>query len=342
MADKIQVGLVGYGLSGEVFHAPFIHTHPHFHLRKVVERHKEKSKERYPYVEVVKRFEEIIHDDNIELVVITTPNELHFPMAKEALLAGKHVVIEKPFTVTADEAEQLIEIAKQQGLILSVYQNRRWDGDFLTVKKVVEERLLGDLVEYEAHFDRFRNNVRKNAWKEEDRPGSGILYDLGSHLIDQALVLFGMPNKIEADLRIQRPSAKTVDYFDIRFDYGHLKVILKASMLVREPGPKYILHGTEGSFVKYGMDPQEEMLRSGMMPTDSDYGIEPKSQWGKLNTYLNGLHYEGNIETVPGNYQNFYQNIYEAIKEGKPLEVTPEQALNTIKIIEQISNSAKK
>jgi scyllo-inositol 2-dehydrogenase (NADP+) len=337
----LQVGLVGYGLSGQVFHAPFVHTHPHMNLKKVVERRSEKSKERYPYVEVVTSYDELLADDELDLIIITTPNELHYPMVKSAVLAKKHVVIEKPFTVTFEEAEKLVHLAHEQGVKLCVYHNRRWDGDFKTIKKIAEQRLLGDIVEFESHFDRFRNYFKENAWREEDRPGSGILYDLGSHLIDQALVLFGEPDAVTADTRIQRKGGKAIDAFDVRLHYPQVSVTLKAGMLVREIGPRFIVHGTEGSFIKHKLDPQENALRQGAMPIDEGYGIEEEDSWGTLNTTVNGLHYRGKIETLPGSYQDFYQNVYEAIVEGKELEVKPEQAAKVIKIIELAEQSAR-
>ncbi|MFC3884337.1 oxidoreductase [Bacillus songklensis] len=337
----LQVGLVGYGLSGQVFHAPFVHTHPHMNLKKVVERRSGKSKERYPYVEVVTSYDELLGDDELDLIIITTPNELHYPMVKSAVLAKKHVIIEKPFTVTYEEAKELTHLAREQGVKLCVYHNRRWDGDFKTIKKIAEQRLLGDIVEFESHFDRFRNYFKENAWREEDRPGSGILYDLGSHLIDQALVLFGEPDAVMADTRIQRKAGKAIDAFDVRLHYPAVSVILKAGMLVREIGPRFIVHGTEGSFIKHKLDPQENALRQGAMPIDEGYGIEQEDSWGILNTTVNGLHYRGKIETLPGSYQDFYQNVYEAIVEGKELEVKPEQAAMVIRIIELAEQSAR-
>lgn len=330
----IKVGLVGYGLSGQVFHAPFLHALPQFELVKVVERHHMNSKKDYPYVEVVRTYEELLQDETIDLVVITTPNEYHYSMIKEALHGGKHVIVEKPFTETVDQARALTQLAKEKGLLLSVYQNRRFDIDFQTVKKVIEEGFVGEVVDYEAHFDRFRNFVREGTWKEEERPGSGILYDLGSHLIDQALSLFGMPNALHAEMKKQRPGSQIDDAFDLRLYYERLTVTLKASMLVREQGPRFQVHGTKGSFVKYGMDPQEAFLREGGKPTDSQYGIEPKELWGTLNTTINGLHFEGKIESQRTTYMDYYHDLYVSIVQGKEPIVTAEQATNTIRIIE--------
>jgi len=342
MTRKIRIGLVAFGYSGKFFHAPFIHSNPNFDLCKVVERHNKKSKEIYPYVEVVRDFADLLNDKNIELVVITTPSHLHYEMTKEALLANKHVVVEKPFTATFDEAQELTDLAKNKNKILSVYHNRRWDGDFLTVKQVIKNKLLGKLVEYEAHFDRYTPHLNTKAWKERKEKGTGNLFDLGSHLIDQAQNLFGIPKTVTADIQTQRDVSKVDDYFELILEYDMLKVILKAGMLVREKGPHFILHGNKGSFVKYGMDPQEEALTYGLSPLSSDWGTEHPEKWGILNTQINNLRFKGKIETIPGSYEKFYDNIYDSIVNQSELAVKPEEARNTIRIIELAFESSSK
>ena len=337
----IRVGLASYGMSGLVFHAPLLAAHPGFQITKVLERSSEKSKLRYPEVEVVKDFDHLLQDDTIELIVVNTPNALHLEMGRKALEAGKHVVLEKPFTVTAQEAQELITLAKTQNRVLTVFQNRRWDGDFRTIQQVVQQQLLGKLVYYEAHYDRFRNYVEANTWKEETGPGSGILYNLGSHMIDQTLVLFGQPQAITANVGTQRPSGKIDDYYDIILHYPDLTAVLKSSYLVREAGPRYILHGTEGSFLKHGIDPQEEALKVGQVPGGPGWGHEQKADWGILNTQLNGLHFNGTLETLPGSYPSFYQNVYEAIREGRDLQVKPEEAALGIYLIELARQSSQ-
>jgi scyllo-inositol 2-dehydrogenase (NADP+) len=340
--SKINVGLVGFGLSGRVFQSPIITSVPGLHLKSVVERHKEESKAFYPWVEIVRDFEALLQDETIDLVVITPPNQFHFEMTQKALLAGKHVVVEKPFTNTSQEASELVELAKKQGKLLSVYQNRRWDGDFQTVRQVVESGWLGELKEVEIHYDRFRNELKPSAWREENKPGSGILFDLGSHLIDQAQTLFGTPDSVQADVRITRKGGQVDDYFDVVLQYGELKVILKSSSLVREEGPHYTVHGTRGSFVKYGMDSQENALKEGVMPSDiSDWGIDPEEMWGILHTEMNGLVVRGQVETIRGDYRGYYQNIVDAIEGKADLAVTPEQARNTIRIIELAMQSSR-
>jgi scyllo-inositol 2-dehydrogenase (NADP+) len=334
MADELSVGLIGYGMAGRVFHAPVIQSVPDLKLKKVVERHADESRERYPWVEIVRDAAELLQDEDIDLVVIATPNTSHFDLARQSLIANKHVVVEKPFTTTSSQARELIDLARKQNKIISVNHNRRWDGDFLTVKRLLESNLLGRLVEYESHYDRFRNYPRPNAWREQDATGSGILFDIGSHLIDQAQVLFGLPHMITSDTRIQRDFAKAVDSFELILHYDDLKVTLKAGMLVREQSPRFILHGTEGSFVKHGFDPQEEALKRGLVPSGTSWGKEARKQWGTLITQLGGLGFHGQVETIAGCYQSFYQNIVDAIGSGAELAVKPEEASNTIRIIE--------
>lgn len=337
--DCINVGLAAYGLSGSVFHAPLLSAHSGFHLHTIVQRSRQDAKEKYTDVKIARSFAEMLADEAIELVVVNTPEHLHFEMAQQALQAGKHVVVEKAFTTTVQEAKTLIDLAKQQGKMLSVFQNSRWHGDFITLKKIIENNLLGQLVDYEAHYDRFRNFVQSDSWKEEPYPGTGVLYNLGSHMIDQVLVLFGWPEAVMADLRIQRPGGKVHDNFEVVLHYDQLKVTLKSSYLVREPGPRYVLQGVNGTFMKFGGDAQEAMLKAGHSPLEAGWGTEPPELWGKLNTEVEGLHFEGKVETLPGSYMGFYENIYAVIKEKGDLEVKPEQAMQTIAIIEAAHQS---
>jgi predicted dehydrogenase len=341
MGKIINTAIIGFGLSGRVFHAPFIHVHPGFRLTKVVERNGNSSKELYPYADVVRDYQRLLNDDTLDLVVIATPNIYHFEQAKDLLKAGKHIVIEKPFTPTSAEADELIRIAENAGKKIFVYQNRRWDGDFKTVQQVVYHGYLGEILEYEAHFDRFAPGARRSAWRDEPFPAGGVLYDLGSHLIDQALVLFGMPHSVFADIRWQRAGSKVDDYFEINLHYQRLKATLKASVFVKEPGPRFILHGTKGSFIKYGIDPQEEMLKDGHMPNLKDWGKDDPDDWGILNAEMHEQQFYGNIETEPGNYMDFYDNVYEAINTGAEQAVSPEEARNVIRIIELAFESWK-
>jgi predicted dehydrogenase len=338
----IRTGLASFGMSGKVFHGPLLEAHPGFQLKKAVERSTRMAATIYPKIEVVSSFDELLQDTEIDLVVVNTPDYLHYPMAEQALKAGKHVVVEKPFTFRYEEAQALIRLAQQEKKILSVFHNRRWDSDFLTVQQVVKSGCLGQLVEYEAHYDRFRNYIESNTWKEGTRPGapgSGILYNLGSHLIDQALVLFGAPQAVTADIRTQRPGGQIPDSYELILDYGHLKVTLKSGMLVRELGPRYQLYGTEGSFTKYGIDPQEEVLKAGGIPGSPGWGVEAEADWGLLNTQIHGLHFRGKIESLPGNYLRFYDGVHEAIASGTTPKVSAEEAAMVIRVIEAAMES---
>ncbi len=338
----IRTGIVGFGISAKVFHAPFIEASPLFQLSSVLERSKSESSRLYPGVKIVRTIEEMVNDPELDLIVITTPNETHFPYAKLALSAGKHVVLEKPFANNSEEAAELVDIAKKSGKILSVYQNRRYVSDYHTIREIISRKLLGEIHEFEAHYDRYRAEQRPQAWREKPMPGSGILFDLGAHLIDQAFTLFGTPAAITADIRLQRPHAQVDDNFELKLDYGFLKVILKAGMLVREPGPRYMIHGTKGSFIKYGEDVQEARLRAGEKPLGDDWGVEPAEIHGLLHTEKNG---EPVRETYPshrGHYGEYYNSVYRSIAEGAAVTEKPEHGYNTIRLIELAIESNEK
>lgn len=337
--SRIKTALLSYGMSGEVFHGPLLEAHDGFEIACVWQRNPNRpAKHNYP---VVHRYEDILKNDEVELVIVNTPNALHYEQAAAALHAGKHVVVEKPFTVTRSEADRLISLAEQQQCLLTVFQNRRWDNDFLTVRKVLGEGLLGTLVECEIHYDRFRNYIEADTWKEEPAPGTGILYNLGSHIIDQALVLFGMPKYVDARIGVQRPGGKVDDFFDIRMEYDGLLVILKSSYLVREQGPRFILHGTQGSFLKKGLDPQEQALKDKAIPGSEKWGVEDASQQGWINTTFEGKELSGPLESIPGNYLAFYDSVWSTLREGKVPEVTAEEARNVIAIIEACQESGR-
>lgn len=314
--DGVRVGLIGRGKAGRGFHAPLIESVDGLALSRTAGRDDAAS---------------LIDDPAVDLVVVATPNSSHFDLARQSLLAGKHVVVDKPFTVTSAEAQELIDVARGQKRVLTVFHNRRWEGDFLTVRKLIDENALGRLVSYEARFDRFRNEPRPGAWRESAQPGSGVLYDLGSHLVDQALVLFGSPESVTADVRTEREFASTDDAFEIWMHYPTLKVTLHAGMLVREPTPRYVLRGTSATFVKFGLDPQEADLAAGRSPRDPNWGREPQEQWGTL---ISDDRSERRVETLPGRYQAFYENVRDAIVSDAPLAVRAEDAAKTIEIIE--------
>lgn len=335
----INTALCSFGMSGKVFHAPFLDAHPGFRLYAVWERSKKAVREAYPEVISYDQYEDLLADPAIDLVIVNTPNYTHYDFARAALLAGKHVIVEKAFTVTLDQAEDLVRIAKEQNLKLSVFQNRRWDSDFKTVRNIVDERRLGKIVEAELHFDRYNLALSPKVHKELPQPGAGVLHDLGPHIIDQALQLFGMPEALFADIRIIRPTSQVSDYIDLLLYYPNLRVRIKSSYIVKEPVPAYILHGTEGSFLKPRADVQETFLQSGLKPTAEDWGTEPLDAQGILNTRSNGKDERRSIPTLPGNYMDYYKGIYEALTTDAPLPVTAEQGLLVMKVIEAAINS---
>jgi len=340
MKTIIRVGIAGFGMASKVFHAPFLKVSPHYEVISVLERHHEESKTLFPNVQVVRSIEELLQTD-IDLVVIATPNETHYPYAKKALLAGKAVVVDKPFTITSEEALELDALAKQTGTLLTVYHNRRYVADFMTIQQILGQQMLGDVHTFEANYFRYRPERRPNAWREKPERGSGILYDLGPHLIDQCLVLFGLPKHITADVRIQRPQAQTDDAFTIVLDYGFLQATLRAGMLVREHGPRYLIHGSKGSFIKYGDDPQEAKLKAGEMPDDT-LGVESKEFYGQLHTEINDQVVNEYVPSQRGDFGLFYEYLYQSITEGSPLKTTALQAYNVIKLIELALESNKK
>lgn len=337
--EKVNTSIVGFGLSGRYFFAPFIEQNSSYILHSFVTSQKETVNSEYPKAIVYKSIDEVITNNDIQLVVVASPNFTHYDYAQKALLAGKHVIVEKPFTVTANEAGQLIQLASERNLVLAPFQNRRWDGDFLTVKSIIEEQALGEIVYFESHFDRYNPQPDRTDWKNEQLPGNDILYDLGPHLIDQALCLFGMPEGIFADIGIHRNNGKVDDFFDIHLFYSELKVVLKAGVMVREQGPRFIVHGRNGSFIKHGLDPQEMNLRNGMKPSNEMLGADKKEHYGLLHTEKDGKVIRERIETIKGDYNKYFQNVANAIDGNEQLVVAPKDGLNTIHIIEKAYES---
>ena len=334
MKAIINVGLVGYGFASQTFHAPLIQATEGLDLVAVSSSDATKVQASLPGVEVESQAMALCQRKDIDLIVIPTPNDTHFSLAKAALTAGKHVVVDKPFTVTLSEGRLLKKLADEKERLLSVFHNRRWDSDFLTVKALLEAGTLGRVVNVESHFDRFRPEVR-DRWREKATPGGGIWYDLGPHLLDQACELFGMPQAILLELGTLRDGAKTDDDFLALLDYEDFRVTLAAGTLVADPTPRFRIHGTQGSFVKYGLDPQEDRLKAGEVPT-SQWGID--SQPGILTLR------EGEVEnaplirneypTLPGDYLAYYQGIAAAIRDKAPLPVSVDDALRSMALLE--------
>jgi scyllo-inositol 2-dehydrogenase (NADP+) len=331
----VRVGLIGFGLAGQAFHAPVIRGVEGMELACILERHGSSANARYPEVRVARTLDEMLSDKTLDLCVVATPNDSHFSYTKACLEAGRHVVVDKPFTPTMAEAEELVRLAADRGRLVTVYQDRRWDGTFETVKKLVASGALGAVAEYEARFDRFRLESKPNAWREQaNYPAAGVLWDLGPHLLDGALVLFGEPQMVSATAICQRADSKIDDAFDVCFEYPRLRAMLRARIIAYAPGPHILMHGTEGSFVKYGMDPQEEILRSPDAPDGHDWGanwgLEPEERWGTLSRVDGEVR---KVKTERGDYRGFYANVRDAIEKGSALEVTPEQALRTMRAL---------
>lgn len=337
----INTALCSFGMSGWVFHAPFIQVHPGFKLHAVWERSKNLAEQKYPGVITYRTLEEMLADEAVELVVVNTPNYTHYEYAKKALLANKHVIVEKPFTVKSDEALELIALAAQQQKKISVYQNRRYDSDYRTVKKIVDEKWLGEIVEAEFHFDRYKEELSPKVHKEVPGPGTGSLYDLGSHLIDQALQLFGEPEAIFADIAIMRPVSKVDDYFELLLYYPNKRVRLKSSYQVREALPGYILHGSKGSFIKAKTDVQETDLQAGKTPGTTDWGTEPEPEKGLLHTEKDGKIIKEHIPSLQGNYLDYYEGIYQSLRNDKPVPVTAADGMLVVRVIETAFESCK-
>jgi scyllo-inositol 2-dehydrogenase (NADP+) len=331
----VRVGLIGFGLAGQAFHAPVIRGVPGMELACILERRGSNASARYPSVRVARNLIELLADETIQLCVVATPNDSHFELARACLLAGRNVVVDKPLTPTMAEAQELVRLAAERGRLITVYQDRRWDGAFHTVKEIVDSGTIGTIVEYEARFDRFRLEPKANAWRERaDYPGAGVLFDLGPHLIDQALVLFGEPQSIWASAFCQRATSQVDDAFDVCMEYPALRAMLRARIIAPTPGPHLLIHGTKGSFVKYGMDPQEPRLRSENAPDGldwgADWGEDPEEFWGTLSVAGQP---SVRVKTQRGDYRGFYANVRDAIEKGAQLKVTPEQALRVMRAL---------
>lgn len=331
----LNVGLVGFGFAGKVFHAPVIGAVEGLRLTAIVQRRRDPDP-RDPDVEFVRSVDELRSRD-IDLVVIATPNTSHAPIATQCLRAGRHVVIDKPFATTLAEASEVVRVSQEMGRLLSVYHNRRYVGDFITLQQLLHARALGRVAIYESRFDRFRPQLRPGAWREQPGPGAGVWFDLGPHLLDQALVLFGPPEAIAADIRIERDGAMVDDAFDVTLYYPNMRARLGASMLTAAAGPTFSVHGTGGSFVKFGFDPQEAALKSGRAPGGTAWDVEPAERHGQLTTP------EGAqvIPTVPSSFVHYYENVRDAIQGVAPLAVTPAQALAVMRGLELAVQSSR-
>ncbi len=349
MAADIGVAVIGFGLAGRVFHAPFVSAVPGLRLEAIVQRRGDEAGRAYPGVRVLRSADEAMTDAAVQLVVVATPNDTHFDLAKQALEAGKHVVIDKPFAPTSAGARELIDLSVAKGLVLAPFHNRRWDGDFLTLKKILAAGVLGRVVTIESHFDRFRPVQRPGTWKESANGANGLLMDLGPHLVDQALALFGAPKAILASVRKDRDVTDIEDAFDITLEYERLRFYCRSTMLAAENAPRFLVHGTTGSFRKWGLDPQEPALVAGekvpRMGGAEVWLIEDESAWGETVIAPDPEAPERlertRVKTEAGDYRGFYANVRDAVLGATELEVTAEDGFRVVKLLEMARESSR-
>lgn len=342
MKKTIKTGLASYGMSGTLFHAPFIDGHPGFDLTAVVERTKDRVRERYPHVRRLASFDELVTDPELELIVVNTPDTTHYDFCRAALLADKHVVVEKPFVFRAAEAAELKQLAEDKGLMLMVYQNRRWDSDYLTVRQLLDSGALGRVVEFISAYERWRPAAPGVSWKETAVGRRGTTYDLGSHIVDQIVQLFGMPRAVWAAIDRLRDGAAIDDWFQIQLIYPRLHVTARAGFAMRAAGPRFAIHGTKGSFHKYGLDVQEDALKRGERPGSPGWGVEPEALWGTIRAVAdNGLTINGKVESLPGNYFAFYDNVHAVLREGAAPAIRLEESVALIRLLEAAFESSE-
>jgi scyllo-inositol 2-dehydrogenase (NADP+) len=339
--EQIEVGVVGFGLAGRAFHAPVISHVPGLHLAAIVQRKGEEAAQAYPGVRIVRSFEELLAIPEIRLMVIASPNHTHYDFARRALLAGRDVLVDKPFATSIAEAVELVQLAKTQGRLLTVYQNRRFDGDFAAIRELVVQGTLGRIVNFETHYDRFRPNLKKGVWREQLGAGNGIWFDIGPHLVDHAMVLFGEPEAITADIRIIREQAVADDSFDVVLHYPNkLRATLSSSILAAATRPRFVLQGTLGTFIKQSFDPQEIGLRFNRIPAEGPWGAEAEENWGVLTTPDGDGFKTRRIPGLAVDYRNFYSNLRDALLGKAHLEVNPERALNVMQVLELARESS--
>ena len=331
----IKVGLIGFGLAGRSFHAPVISAVPGLRLAAILQRTGSEEGAAYPDARIVRSLDELLAIPDIRLIVIATPNETHAPFARACLTAGRDVVVDKPFATSYEEAADLVQFAQKSSRFLTVYQNRRYDGDFQAIRKLVAGGTLGRIVRFETNYDRFRPNLKPNAWREQQVPGAGILFDIGPHLIDHAMVLFGIPEAVTADIRVEREGGLADDAFDIMFYYPNsMRAVLSSNILAATQRPRFLFFGTKGAFLKQTFDPQEMNLRRGQIPKDAPWGAEPEENWGLL-TLSDGTNLtQRRIPSATGDYRDYYANVRDVLLGEAEPAVTLPHALNVMRALE--------
>lgn len=347
-ATTLRVALIGYGLAGSVFHAPLIAATAGLSVSAIVTSspaRQQQARQDFPAAEILPDAATLwLQASRYDLAVIATPNRTHVPLGMAALHAGLPVVIDKPLAASVADAEQLLILSQQTGKLLTVFQNRRWDNDFLTVRQLLADGLLGRVTRFESRFDRYRAEPRAGAWRESAavEEAGGLLFDLGSHLIDQAVQLFGPPQQVYAEMEQQRPGAQVDDdtFVALAFEHG-VHAHLWMSVVARRAGPRFRVSGLRGTYEKWGLDPQEEALRVGRRPGEPAWGQEPREQWGRLSTDVGGIHFDGTVETLHGSYERYYALLREALVTGGAAPVDSLDALQTLQIIEAAQQSAR-
>jgi scyllo-inositol 2-dehydrogenase (NADP+) len=337
----INVGLIGFGLAGRSFHAPVIDAVPGLRLAAILQRTGTEASVAYPNARIVRSLEELLAISDIRLIVIATPNDTHVPLARACLAAGRDVVVDKPFATTYDEAAALVEFAKKSNRLLTVYQNRRYDGDFAALRQLVAAGSLGRIVRFESNYDRFRPNLKPNAWREQQVPGAGILFDIAPHLIDHAMVLFGRPQAIAADVRIEREGGLGDDAFDITFHYpDNMRAVLSSNILAASQRPRFLLFGTKGAFLKQTFDPQEMNLRAGRIPKEGAWSAEPEENWGLLTLSDGTTTTQRRIPSATSDYRDYYANIRDVLLGHAQPAVTLPHALEVMRALELARESS--
>jgi len=338
----IDVGLIGFGLAGRSFHAPVINAVAGLRLAAIMQRSGDEAARLYPDARIVRSIEELLATPDIRLVVVATPNDTHHPIARQCLAAGRDVIVDKPLAPTLEEALDLVKFAQERGRLLTVYQNRRYDGDFQAVQQLVASGRLGRIVRFESNYDRFRPQLKANAWRERSGPGTGILFDLAPHLIDHALVLFGLPEGVTADIRVERENAIADDSFDLTLHYaGSVRALLRATMLAPVTRPRFILHGTSGAYVKHAFDVQEPKLRAGRLPWNETPSKEEQEENSGVLTLMkaDGTSTKELVPPAPSDYRSYYANVRDVLLGTAPPAVTPQHALNVMRILELARDS---
>ena len=339
----INVGLVGFGLAGRSFHAPVIRAVPGLRLAAILQRSGTEAAAAYPDARMVRSLDELLAIPDIRLIVIATPNDTHAPFARQCLAAGRDVVVDKPFATSYEEAASLAQFAQKSGRLLTVYQNRRYDGDFQAIRQLVAAGTLGRIVRFETNYDRFRPNLKPNAWRERQVPGAGILFDIGPHLIDHAMVLFGLPEAVTADIRIEREGGLADDAFDVMFHYRNsMRALLSSNILAATQRPRFLLFGTKGAFLKQTFDPQEMNLRRGEIPKDAPWGAEPEENWGLLTLSDGTNTTQCRVPSGTGDYRDYYANLRDVLLGKAEPFVTLTQALDVMRALELARESSAK